>query len=99
MIIQPLPSAKTVIPFLPIAKIPQRPPAITTTKQTNKCIFTFAPFFKGAIFLQIQKNPYRQLTGTDFMKNRLYNILNVDVLSCKTDISALLRLIAFCVSQ
>lgn len=50
MIIQPLPSAKTVIPLLPIAMIPQRPPAITTTKQTNKCIFTIAPFFKGAIF-------------------------------------------------
>ena len=55
--------------------------------------------FQGSDFFQIQKNPYRQLTGTDFMKNRLYNILNVDVLSCKTDISTLLRLIAFCVSQ
>lgn len=55
MIIQSLPSAKTVIPLLPIARIPQKPPAITTTKQTNNSIFTVAPFFKGAILLQIKK--------------------------------------------
>jgi len=71
MIIQPLPSAKTVIPLLPVAMIPQRPPAITTTKQTNNSIFTVAPFFKGAIFFADTKKSVPAANRYGFYEKRI----------------------------
>lgn len=77
------------------------PTTAKTAIQKHRIKYVTAPeterllFFYTAKAVPMQSAPVRLY----IIANCLYNILDIDILACKTYISALLCLIAFCVSK